>query len=119
MRKGSVWVVLLSAGASLGLMLRAGNHQPSVVLLLLFTIWVASPFAGLVWAHRRASSRSVPWQRAVSWLMWLVSLGSVATYAVVAFLVYLAKPAGPFLAVPLLSWLVIGVWSAVHARKAA
>jgi len=119
MRNGSLSIVLLAAAASLGLMLSVGKHQPSVVLLLMFTIWVASPFVGLVWVHRRALSRSASGQRAASWLMCLVSAGSVATYAVLAFLVHVAKPAGPFLAVPLLSWLVIGVWSAMLARKAA
>lgn len=36
------------AGASLGLMYKVGHRNPSFVLILLFTIWVLSPFVGLL-----------------------------------------------------------------------
>ena len=39
--------VVAAAGGSVGLMLWVGRHNPSSVLLLLFALWVVSPFMGL------------------------------------------------------------------------
>ena len=47
-----VALIAVVAGSlgSLGLMLRAGQRSPRL-LLVLFTIWVLSPFVALVWAN--------------------------------------------------------------------
>src|SRR5262245_21009562 len=43
--------VVAGAGGSLGLMLYAGRRNPSWILLLLFAIWVLSPFVAAVLAN--------------------------------------------------------------------
>lgn len=105
-RTAALAVVLLSAVISLEAMFRVGRHNTSVVLVLLFTVWVASPFAGLLWMWRRAMPRQEAQQTTCRFIS-LISGSSVAVYAAVAYLVHLKKPAGPFLAVPAASWLLI------------
>ena len=49
---GAVTLIALAVGAtgSLVFMFRAGQHTPRF-LLVLFTIWVLSPFVALLWAN--------------------------------------------------------------------
>jgi len=42
--------VMAGAGGSIGLMLRVGHRNNSRILLVLFGIWVLSPFMALVFA---------------------------------------------------------------------
>jgi len=42
--------VVVEAAGSIGSMLYVGRHNPSRMLLVLFAIWVLSPFVGLVLA---------------------------------------------------------------------
>jgi hypothetical protein len=41
----------IGGAASLALTLYAGRHQRSVILILLFALWVVSPFLGILCAH--------------------------------------------------------------------
>ncbi len=99
--------VLLGAAASLGLMFWVGRHNKSVVLVLMFAVWVACPFAGLLWLHRTARRWGVSRQQSTYAQMIFISLASVAIYAAAAFLIHLAKPAAPFLAIPAATWVLI------------
>jgi tryptophan-rich sensory protein len=108
-RGAALMSVLLGAAASLGLMLWVGRHNKSLLLVLIFTVWVASPFAGLLWVHSNAKRREVSRQRSTYGLMLLISLGSIAVYAAAIFLMHLAKPAAPFLVVPAVSWVLVAI----------
>jgi hypothetical protein len=103
-RSVAAWIVVAGAGASLVFMLHAARRQQSRLLLLLFGLWVLSPFlAALVagWVSRRWSSAI---QRAVDVLMVLLALASCVIYGTVAFGNLSVKIGFIFLIVPLASW---------------
>src|SRR5664279_4657740 len=82
----AVSLVALIAGAlgSVGFMLRVGHRNNSRLLLMLFGIWVLSPFVALVlgnvfWKHGSVLTRATSYC-----VMLLVALGSVAIYGCVA-----------------------------------
>ena len=65
-RKRLILAVVAGAVGSVGLMLRAGRSTPRL-LLVLFVIWVLSPFVALAWANMVSSvgrwsreGRSIP-----------------------------------------------------------
>ena len=102
-------LVLAGAAGSFALMLRVGHRNPSVVLMVLFSIWVLSPFAALIFAGRASKSWPVLAQNALLAVTLFVTLGSLAIYADVAFGTPWAKPASGFLMVPLVSWALIAI----------
>ena len=98
---------MAGAVVSLGLMFYAGRHQQSIVLILLFTGWVLSPFGALLAASR------ISWRWAYlthtilyTILMLLITIGSLVGYSGV-----LSPPGTPpaavFLIVPFTSWVLI------------
>lgn len=99
--------VVAGAAGSLGLMLRVGNRNNSLILIGLFAGWVLSPFVGLILADIRSNRWSVPTRATLYSLMLLLALGSVALYANVAFGPPRPQPAFMFLVVPLGSWLLM------------
>lgn len=107
LRVATLIIMLLGCAGSLGLMFWVGRHNQSVLLVAIFTVWVASPFAGLLWVHSNAKRWEVSRERSAYRLMLLLSLGSIAAYAAPVFLMHLAKPAAPFLAVPAISWALV------------
>jgi hypothetical protein len=106
----AVALVALVTGAvgSVGLMLRAGRSTPRL-LLVLFVIWVLSPFVALAWANM-ASKRWSALTRATLYCATLViTLGSLAIYANPA-----RRPTGSanafvFVAGPPASWLFMAI----------
>jgi hypothetical protein len=50
MRGVAMIAIAIGAAGSLGLMFYVGHHQRSIILVVLFTAWVLSPFAALLWA---------------------------------------------------------------------
>jgi hypothetical protein len=119
LRRSALWFATAGAAISLGLTLWTGHRNSSMVLVLMFLVWVASPFAGLIWVHRTATGWKAARQSAVYRLMLLVSVGSAILYASAVFLPHSAKHAGPFLAVPLASWLLIAVVLVVSRSSGA
>jgi hypothetical protein len=96
-------------------MLHAGRRQESRVLIVLFGIWVLSPFmAGVV-----ASSFSKRWaaltQATLCIVLVVLTMGSLAIYGDVAFGYTKAKVGFIFLVVPLASWLITAVAVATAA----
>jgi len=77
-------LVLLFAGAagSVGLMLRTGHNNKSVLLLALFTGWVLSPFIGLLVAGRPSGRWSL-FMRSTYYiiLVLVLTLGSLIGYS--------------------------------------
>ena len=108
LRAAALIAVLAGAVGSLSLMFRAGHRNPSRILLLLFTIWVLSPFVALVFAHVVSKRWALVTRATLYSLMLFLALGSLAIYAVDA-LRPRTKAAFVYLVVPLTSWLLIVV----------
>jgi ACR3 family arsenite efflux pump ArsB len=101
--------IALVAGAagSLGLMFRVGARQNSLLLIVLFTGWVVSPFVALALAELASTRWSGLTRATLHGLMVVLAAGSVAIYADVAFGPSRPQPAFMFLMVPFGSWLLL------------
>lgn len=109
LRGAALIAVLAGAAGSVGLMLHAGRRNDSRVLLLLFGIWVLSPFMAAVLANVVSKPRSVVTRATLYVMMLVLTLGSLAIYGDVAFGHPRAKSGFVFLVVPFASWLLIAV----------
>ena len=110
-------MLLAGAAGSLALMLRAGARQRSVVLILLFTGWVLSPFAALAFAELRATQWPARVRTALYASMIGVSGLCLAIYGMHA--VRGAMKAGfVYLVVPAAAWLLIAIALGVNALVA-
>jgi hypothetical protein len=101
--------VLASAVCSAGLMLRAGQRQNSRILLLLFGIWVLSPFVAAAWAHAVSRNWSAVTRTTLYVVILVFTLSSLAIYSAAAFGLLRAKVGFIFLVVPFASWLLITI----------
>src|SRR5665811_730866 len=99
-------VMLVGAIGSLGIMFSAGRNQNSVILITLFTVWVLSPFVGLLIANKISKRWTVLTRVTLYWLMIVLTLGSLISYSG-AFSQVGTKPAFKFLVVPLILWILI------------
>lgn len=108
--RGAALIAVPAGGVgSVGLMLRAGRHNDSRVLLLLFGIWVLSPFIAALLANVALKHRSVVTRAALYVMMLVLTLGSLAIYGYVAFGHPRVKTGFVFLVVPFASWLLTTV----------
>jgi hypothetical protein len=112
-------LIAAPAGAvgSLALMFLVGRRQPSIILIVLFTGWVLSPFAALLWAEVLSKRWPVVPRATLHIVMLAITLGSLAVYGVVALGPPRPKPASAFLIVPLASWLLIATVAAAQRRN--
>ncbi len=101
--------VLAGAAGSLGLMLHAGRRNDSRILLVLFAIWVLSPFMALVLANVVSKRWSVLTRATLYSLTLVLTLGSLAIYGDVALGPPRAKTAFVFVVVPPASFLLIAI----------
>ena len=101
--------LLAGAAGSTGLMLWAGRHNNSLLLLLLFTIWVISPFAALMWASVVSKRWSIHTQTALDIVILVISLSSLAIYGYRVWMPPKAQGAFVFVLVPPVSWLLMAV----------
>jgi cellulose synthase/poly-beta-1,6-N-acetylglucosamine synthase-like glycosyltransferase len=102
---------------SLAFMYLVGRHNSSIVLVAFFAFWVSSPFVANVWMWFRVA-RTTAIARAPFYLSMLaVSLGSLVIYGFVALGPAIAKPAFPFLIIPLISWIVAAFLTAMMHSK--
>ena len=90
-------ITVLGAAACWALMLYAGRHNRSLILVVLFTVWVLSPFLALWLLDARLAVAGA------------ISIVSVAIYARIAFAPPHTTPAFAFLAVPLATWILLGI----------
>jgi len=109
LRAAALIAVLAGAAGSLGLMLHAGRRNDSRILLVLFTIWVLSPFVALVLAHVVSKRWSVLTRATLHSVMLVLTLASLAIYGDVALGPPRAKTAFVFVVVPPASWLLIAI----------
>ncbi len=115
LRGAALIAVLTGVGGSAGLMLRAGRRNDSRILLLLFGIWVLSPFMAAVLAHLVSKRWSAVARATLHVVMLVLTLGSSALYGAVVFGRPRAKTGFIFLVVPLGSWLLIALVVAMAA----
>jgi hypothetical protein len=98
-------LLLVGSIGSLYFMFNVGRNQKSIILLLLFTGWVLSPFVGLLIANS-SSNRWFAMRKLIYWLMIVLPIASLAAYSGIL-LPPDVKPAFIFLVFPLASWLVL------------
>jgi len=99
--------VLLGAAGSLVLMFNASRNQRSILLITLFTIWVLSPFIGLLVVNRISKRWSTLSRVTFYWLTVVLTVGSLIVYTGIF------NPPGTkagfiFLVVPFTSWVLVG-----------
>lgn len=99
---------IVGAVGSVGLMLRAGRTTPRF-LLVLFVIWVLSPFVALVWATIISPRWSSLTRATLYGVTLVLTLGSLAIYGGLV-----KRPAGSanaflFVVTPPVAWLVIAI----------
>ena len=116
LRIASLSTVLVGAIGSMYFMFTAGSHQKSIVLLVLFTAWVLSPFIGLVVVNRLSKPLSAKIHTLIYWTTVLVSVASLSMYSG-ALPFSQTKPAFNFLVVPFLSWLVLLILFFIVKRR--
>jgi hypothetical protein len=100
--------LLLGAAASLLFMFNASRNQSSVVLELLFTFWVLSPFIGLLVVNRISKRWSARSRVTFYWMTIMLIAASLVIYSGIF------NPAGTkagfiFLIVPFMSWVILGI----------
>lgn len=108
LRAVALLAVVTGAVGSVGLMLRAGRSAPRL-LLVLFVIWVLSPFVALAWANMVSKRWSVLTRATLSCVTLVITLGSLVIYGDVVL-----PPAGSprafvFVVVPPGSWLLMAI----------
>ena len=118
LRAAALIALAIGAAGSLGFLLHAGRRTPRF-LLILFVLWVLSPFVALAWAHVVSKRWSVLTRTTLHGVMLTVALGSLATYAADALGPPRAKAAVVYLMVPPVSWLVMVVAVSLAALLAA
>ncbi len=105
------------AAGSLGLVLYTGRHNPSVFLIIIFMVWVLSPFAALLVASVLSKQWFVHAREAIYILMPILAIGALISYSGVLSPPG-TKPAFVFLVVPLISWLLMAIVIPIAAGRA-
>jgi hypothetical protein len=109
LRPGALIAALAGGSGSFALMIRAGRHQNSKILIILFTIWVLSPFVALVLANGLSKGWPVRARVTLYSVTVVLALGSLATYGYRAWRPPKAQAAFVFIVIPLASWLLIAI----------
>jgi len=107
-RRATFVIMLAGAFGSLGLTIRAARYAHSLILILLFGIWVFSPFMGLAVAYIFSNRWPVFTRNILYLLSMVLTIFSITVYAGTWTPVNV-KPAFVYLALPLLSWLALAV----------
>jgi hypothetical protein len=98
--------LLTGASGSLYFMLMAGSQQKSILLILLFTGWVLSPFAGLLLVKYYAGSLNVYAGKTINRVFIIMPALSILAYSGLL-LPAGTKPAFIFIVFPLACWVAI------------
>ena len=104
-RSLALGVATAGALGSLAFTLQAGGHNVSVILILLFSVWVLSPFILLIIFCLRSGNWSARARISLYMIMMMISLISLLFYGGLIFFSG-AKPAFVFLVIPLISWII-------------
>ena len=110
---GTVAVIAMPAGAigTVALFLRVALAQRTPpFLIVLFIVWLLSPFAVLAWAHLASRRWSDATRTALNGVTIVIALASLAIYSnLIAITPHGAPKAAPFVVVAPTSWLVIAI----------
>lgn len=110
-----VWI---AAAGSLACTLYTGRHNSSVLLIVLFAVWVFSPFVGLAWVNRIAESGPRDLAAAIRASSLVICVSSLILYAAVGASRATHHTAAAFLLVPASSWLaVLTMWLAPRLMR--
>src|SRR5438093_8087553 len=108
MRVVSLFAALAGAIGSVGLMFSEARNAPRF-LLVLFAIWVLSPFVGLVLTHAASARWSGLTRTALYGVMIVIALASLAIYGITAMRPTRPQAAFVFVVVPPASWLLLAL----------
>ncbi|PZR71511.1 MAG: hypothetical protein DLM73_15875 [Chthoniobacterales bacterium] len=108
LRPAGLIALLVGAVGSLALMFHASQRTPRL-LVILFTIWVVSPFLVLLWADMVSKRWPVLTRATLYAAMLVVALGSLAVYGFNAYRPPKAQAAFVYVLVPPVSWLFIAL----------
>ncbi len=115
LRAATLSALLVGAGGSVALMLRAGRRNTSPLLIVLFACWVLSPFIALAFAAIASKRWSTRTRVTLYGIILVVTLGSLALYGAVALGPPRTRTASVFVVVPPASWLLMVVTLALAA----
>jgi hypothetical protein len=119
LRTGSLIALIVGAIGSIGLWVHAAQHPPPLIIVL-FVVWVLSPFVILGVGHVVAKRWAPNTQAALYWVTLLISVASLVIYADDAVAHRTSHPAFVYVAVPpaslLVSAIALGI-GALTARK--
>ena len=104
----TLFIGVVGAIISLWFMFNAGRNQPSTLLIILFTLWVLSPFIGLFLLNNISKRWIVSVRETLYWLAIITIILSVAGYSGL-FNTPGTKNAFVFLVIPFLSWIIIAI----------
>jgi hypothetical protein len=104
-RSLALGVATAGALGSLAFTLQAGGQNVSVIRMLLFSVWVLSPFILLIIFCMRSGSWSSRSRISLYVIMMMISLISLLFYGGLLFFSG-AKPAFVFQVIPLTSWII-------------
>jgi len=122
LRLTALIALVIGAAGSIGLWIHAARHPPPLIIVL-FVVWVLSPFVVLGIGHVVAKRWAPGTQSALYWVTLLVTLGSIVIYADDAVAHRTAHPAFVYVAVPPASWVVsavaigLGAWLAKRKQN--
>jgi hypothetical protein len=120
LRIAAIIVALAGSVGSLFYTLHAGRNNKSVLLVMLFTGWVLSPFLVLLVATVLSKRRQVNTRITLYCMVLVITIGCLVAYSGILTPPG-TKPAFVFLVAPFLSWLIMAVvilGAAARARKA-
>lgn len=115
LRKIALWLVLAGAVSSLIFTFYAGHKNNSLVLTLLFAVWVLSPFIAFLMSDVISKSWSVFARSALCYLMVVLTIASLLCYSRVLKIPGV-KPAFVFLIFPLISWILLVILILLNER---
>jgi hypothetical protein len=95
-------ILLIGAVGSLFYMFKTGNKNSSILLMVIFFVWVVSPFMGLYIAWRMANKISSFARTLIFYFLLFLTAFSLILYSSII-AIPKTRPAFPFLLVPLVS----------------
>ena len=108
LRKVALTIVFAAAIVSVSLMMYNGRHNDSTGMMLLFLLWVVSPFMGLLLINLTSSQWSDQARGIIYYLMLIISIGVLPAYCGL-FSIPGTNSAFVFIFMPLVSWLLISI----------
>jgi len=116
LHKSALAALLAGAVGSLYFMFTAGRNQKSILLIMLFTGWVLSPFLALFAASARFKQWTSRNRFSLYILMIIIAIGSLIAYSGL-WVPPGTKPAFIFLINPLVSWLLLVTFILIIKRS--